>query len=188
MLTTCPALWVWPPGSRQPSSCSLATQCDLTTSAAAPGQQVWGKGSVVHLLHHQARRTQPVLHSDFVLLGSREVDKFFPCFLGFHAGSAVDPAADQGGRLPCFLGWRGTCEGGLWSSFLPGSGGEPALYGVGGGWQLLQAQKFRDVWDVPVFWGLPPSLPGLRVRDACFPKRTSDASGSGLTWRNVQCL
>ena len=133
MLTTCPALWVQPPGGRQPSSWSLATQCDLTTSAAAPGQQVWGKGSVVHLLHHQARRTQPVLHSDFVLLGSREVDKFFPCFLGFHAGSAVGPAADQGGRLPCFLGWRGTCEGGLWSSFLPGSRGGIQLFM---GWEV----------------------------------------------------
>ena len=55
MLTTCPALWVQPPGRWQPSSWSLATQCDLTTSAAAPGQQVWGKGSAVHLLHHQAR-------------------------------------------------------------------------------------------------------------------------------------
>ena len=67
-----------------------------------------------------------------------------------------------------------------------GEGGS-ALYGVGGG-QLLQARKFRDVWDVLVFWGLPPSLLGLRVSNACFPKRTSDTSGSGLTWRKVHCL
>lgn len=71
------------------------------TSAAAPGQQVWGKMGVVHLLHHQARNAQHVLHSDFALLGSRAVDdQLFPCFLGFHAGSAMGPAADQGSQLP----------------------------------------------------------------------------------------
>ena len=153
MLTTCPALWVRPPGRRQPSSCSLATQCDLTTSAAAPGQQVWGKGSVVHLLHHQARRTQPVLHSDFVLLGSREVDKFFPCFLGFHAGSAVGPAADQGGRLPCFLGWRGTCEGGLWSSFRPGSGGGGPSSLWGGRWAAAAGSEVQRCLGCPGLLG-----------------------------------
>ena len=138
MLTTCPALWVRPPGRRQPSSCSLATQCDLTTSAAAPGQQVWGKGSVVHLLHHQARRTQPVLHSDFVLLGSREVDKFFPCFLGFHAGSAVGPAADQGSRLPCFLGLRVPVREDFGPVFSLGAGGgSSSLWG--GRWAAAAA-------------------------------------------------
>ena len=71
------------------------------TSAAAPGQQVWGKGGVVHLLHHPAQNAQPVLHSDFALLGGWAVDdQLFPCFLGFCAGSAVGPAADQGSQLP----------------------------------------------------------------------------------------
>ena len=36
----------------------------------------------------------------------------------------------------------------------------------------------------------PPGigLPGPCVRDAGFPKKTSDTSGSGLPWWNVQCL
>ena len=71
------------------------------TSAAAPGQQVWGKGGVVHLLYHPARNAQPVLHSDFALLGGWAVDdQLFPCFLGFCVGSAVGPAANQGSQLP----------------------------------------------------------------------------------------
>ena len=53
---------------------------------------------------------------------------------------------------------------------------------------LPQALKFGDVWGVPVFMGLPPGFPGPHVRDAGFPKRTSNASGSGLPWQNVQSL
>ena len=104
------------------------------TSAAAPGQQVWGKGGVVHLLYHPARNAQPVLHSDFALLGGWAVDdQLFPCFLGFCVGSAVGPAADQGSQLPCFLGWRApvreasgpvcSLEGGGTSSLWGGRGG-----------------------------------------------------------------
>lgn len=48
--------------------------------------------------------------------------------------------------------------------------------------------RSSDIWDVPVFCALPASLPGPRVRDASFPKRTSSASGLGLPWRNVQSL
>ena len=66
-------------------------------------------------------------------------------------------------------------------------GGTSSLW-VGRGGLLLQAPKFRDVLDVPVFWGLPPSLSGLHVSDACFPERTSNTSGSILPWWNVQCL
>ena len=66
--------------------------------------------------------------------------------------------------------------------------GVPQLMVGWGGGLLPQAQKFRDVWVVLVFRDLPPALPGLHVRDAAFPKRTSDASGSGLIWQNVQCL
>lgn len=48
VLTTCPvAAFIMVPGSWQLSA--------TTDSAAAPGQQVWGKMGVVHLLHHQAR-------------------------------------------------------------------------------------------------------------------------------------
>ena len=66
-------------------------------------------------------------------------------------------------------------------------GGTSSLWGGRGG-LLLQAPKFRDVLDVPVFWGLPPSFSGLHVSNACFPERTSNASGSILPRCNVQCL
>ena len=66
--------------------------------------------------------------------------------------------------------------------------GVPQLMVGWGGGLLPQAQKFRDVWVVLVFRGLLPGLPGLHVRDAGFPRRTSDASGSGLPWQNAQYL
>ena len=67
-------------------------------------------------------------------------------------------------------------------------GGTSSLWGGRSG-LLLQAQKFRDVWVVLVFRGLPPSLPGLHVRDAGFPKRTFDASRSvSLRFSHSCCI
>ena len=69
-----------------------------------------------------------------------------------------------------------------------GGGGDTSTFWDEVGELLPQAQKFRDVWDDLGFRGLPASLPGTPVRDAGFPKRTVNASRSGLPWRNLQCL
>ena len=63
---------------------------------------------------------------------------------------------------------------------LGGGEGDTSTFWDEVGELLPQAQKFRDVWDDLGFRGLPAGLPGTHVRDAGFPKRTSDASGSGL--------
>ena len=111
VLITFPTLWIWPPGQWQPLSWPwlLATQYNPVTSVAVPGQWEWGEGGVVRLLHHQARRAQPMLCGDFALLGGRAVcDHLFPWFLGSPAGSAVvlpqlgagsSPASWDGGHL-----------------------------------------------------------------------------------------
>ena len=123
------------------------------------------------------------------LLGGQAVgDQLFPWLLGSRAGSAVGPATDWSGQLPCFLGQRahvGEDSGPVCS--LGGGGGTPTLNGVE---EVGCCYRLRssDIWDIPVFCTLPPGLLGPRVRDAGFPKRTSNASGSGLPWQNVQSL
>ena len=134
VLITFPTLWIWPPGQWQPLSWLLATHYNSLTSAAVPGQWEWWEGGVVHLLHHQARRAQPMLYGDFALLGCRAVgDHLFPWFLDSPAGSSVGPATTRGGELPCFLGRRAPVREASSPICYLGVGvrGSPAHCGVG---------------------------------------------------------
>ena len=114
-----------------------------------------------------------MLCGDFALLAGRAVgDHLFPWFLGSPAGSPVGPATSRGGELPCFLGRRAPVREGSSPICSLGGGGEgfsSSLWGGVGG-LLPQAQKFRDVWVVLVFRGLPPCLPALMSGMQVFPR------------------